>query len=61
MDFSSTTLDNSVRMVSQSLSFTSTLDGMAVINSEAEGMARMMGTSGRLVGADTRVTWGTNG
>ena len=24
-------------MVSQSLSFTSTLDGMAVINSEAEG------------------------
>lgn len=37
MDFSSTTLDSSVRMVSQSLSFTSTLIGMAVINSEAEG------------------------
>lgn len=36
MDFSSTTLDSS-ELVSQSLSFTSTLDGMAVINSEAEG------------------------
>ena len=64
MDSSSTILDSSVRMVCQSSSFTSTLDdgpggsGVEVINDEAEGslMARVMGTSGRVVEADTRVT-----
>ena len=71
IDSSSTTLDSSVRIVSQSSSFTSTLDdasgtsrsGVAVINDEADGLltARAMGTSGRVVGADTRVTGGTDG
>ena len=34
---------------------------MAVINGEAELMARVMWTSGRIVEADTRVTGGTDG
>ena len=71
IDSSSTTLDSSVRIVSQSSSLTSTLDdasgtcrsGVAVINDEADSSltARAMGTSGRVVGADTRVTGGTDG
>ena len=56
-------------MVCQSSSFTSTLDdgprgsGVAVINDEAEGTltARVVGTSGRVVEADTRMTGGSAG
>ena len=69
MDSSSTILDSSVRMVCQSSSFPSTLDdgpggsGVAVMNDEADSslMARVMGTSGRVVEADTRATGGTDG